>query len=174
MINTSYYVKSHWNRLKSTLLIKFKFSQERLGGFCSEFHQWKTKPYWIILWNNFSFLVISFWNIIPNKMDAFLLGHGVYSCVQWILYMPFDKSSTHSYPRPHTLPTPTPTHTPHTPTSHPVTFTHNSLTHSRPPTHTHTESPPLHHLPSAQNGYLENVFFFSSSSKTNSVHAFRQ
>ena len=73
-------------------------------------------------------------------MDAFLLGHGLYSCVQWILYMPFvHKSSTHSYPRPHTLPTPTPTHTPHTPTSHPVTFTHNSLTHSpRPPPHTHT------------------------------------
>ena len=54
------------------------------------------------------------------------------------------------------------THTPHTPTSHPVTFTHNSLTHSQtpPPPHTHTESPPLSHLPSAQNGYLENVFFF--------------
>ena len=22
--------------------------------------------------------MIGFWNIIPNKMDAFLLGHGVY------------------------------------------------------------------------------------------------
>ena len=57
------------------------------------------------------------------------------------------------FPRP-------PPHTPHTPTSHPVTFTQNLLTHSQTPPHTHTESPPLHHLPSAQNGYLENGLFF--------------
>ena len=38
----------------------------------------KDKPYELLFWNDFSFLLISFWNIIPNKMDAFLLGHGVY------------------------------------------------------------------------------------------------
>ena len=77
MINMSYCGKSHWNEVKSTLLTKFQVSQERLGGFCSEFHQWKTKPYELLFWNDFSFLLICFWNIIPNKMDAFLLGHGV-------------------------------------------------------------------------------------------------
>ena len=77
MINMGYCGKSHWNGVKSRLLTKFKFSQERLGGFCSEFHQWKTKPYLLLLWNNFSFLLISFWSKIPNKMDAFLLGHSV-------------------------------------------------------------------------------------------------
>ena len=85
----------------------------------------------------------------------------IYSCVQWILYMPFvQKSSTHSYP--HTLPTPTP-HTRHAPTNLTPSDLHTQLINTftdAPPPHTHTESPPLHHLPSAQNGYLENVFFF--------------
>ena len=39
MINMSYCGKSHWKGVKSRLLTKFKLSQERLGGFCSEFHQ---------------------------------------------------------------------------------------------------------------------------------------
>ena len=77
MINMSYWGFSHWNGVKSGILKKFYFSQECLGGFCSEFHQWKTKLFLLLLWNNFSILSISFWNIIPNKMDAFLLGHGV-------------------------------------------------------------------------------------------------
>ena len=92
----------------------------------------------------------------PSSLFCYLFnwnGHGVYSCVQLILYMPFvQKSSTHSYPRPHTLPT-HPAHTNLTPSD-----LHTQLinTFTDPP-HTHTESPPLHHLPSAQNGYLENV-----------------
>ena len=104
-------------------------------------------------WNMITDKLTSFWDQLqvtiivmsieerfpPNSLSSFFVyEHSfIYSCVQWILYMPFvQKSSTHSYP--HTLPTPTPTHTQHTPTSHPVTFTHNSLTHLQtppPPTH---------------------------------------
>ena len=31
----------------------------------------------IVIMKEFFILLISFWNIIPNKVDAFLLGHGV-------------------------------------------------------------------------------------------------
>ena len=37
----------------------------------------KDKTLLIVIMEKKSFLFISFWNIIPNKMDAFLLGHGV-------------------------------------------------------------------------------------------------
>ena len=33
----------------------------------------------IVIICNFTFLQISFWNIIPNKMESFLLGHAVYA-----------------------------------------------------------------------------------------------
>ena len=59
-----------------------------------------------------------------------------------------------SHPPTHILthfPRPPLTHTPHTHPSHPVTFTHNSLTHSQtPPTHTqnhhHYTTCPLHKM----------------------------
>ena len=100
----------------------------------------------------------------PPKLTQFIfcLRAQFYTCILMctnIIYAicpkvihPLISSASHtSHAHPHTHP--------HTPTSHPVTFTHNSLTYSQTPPHTHTESPPLHHLPSAQNGYLENGFF---------------
>ena len=73
----AYYGKSHWEGVKSSLLTKFWFSRERLGSICSEFYQWKTKPYSLLLWKNISFLFINSWNIILIKMDAISLGHSV-------------------------------------------------------------------------------------------------
>ena len=79
----------------------------------------------------------------PPKLTQFIfcLRAQFYTCILMctmnIIYAicpkvihPLTSSATH-FPRP-------PPHTPYTPTSHPVTFTHNSLTHSQTPPHTHT------------------------------------
>ena len=76
----------------------------------------------------------------PNSLSSFFVyEHSLYTHVYNEYYI---CHLSRSHPPTHILthfPRPPLTHTPHTPPSHPVTFTHNSLTHSQtpPPPHTH-------------------------------------
>ena len=58
---------------------------------------------------------------------------------------------------------------PHTPTSHPVTFTHNSLTHSQTPPHTHTHTPTCPGIQSEDTIYTRvySVFVQAFKARTN-------
>ena len=112
------------------------------------------------LWNKLKIRImyrLPKWNMITDKLTSFWDQLQVTIIVMSIAFSPQTHSVhflststvlyTHVYNEyhiqyaicPEVIHPLTPTHTPHTPTSHPVTFTHNSLTHS--------QTPPPPHLP---------------------------